>query len=180
MPRVALPSSKSGVSTPHEHKKRDLILMLERRHADDDRAALAALRRGLTQGMEASVYPYVAPYFPSERRPWIERTYVLVAALFATHPSDHGLTVGRALRQVQEKSDSKSVEPRFVALLNAHPDDLGQHLRHAISLARSKDVNIDWDDLLSAVLGWDHEDRWAQRRWAHDFWTYSDKEESTP
>lgn len=168
------------MSTPHAHNKRPLIVMLERLYAEDDRAALAALRRGLTEGTEASVYPYVAPFFPGERRPWIERAYVLVAALFATHPSDHGHPIGAALRRVREDTHSESIEQRFVALLNAHVDDLGQHLRHAVALAQSQEVLIDWDDLLAAVLDWDREDRRAQRRWAHQFWSQSDKEESTP
>jgi CRISPR system Cascade subunit CasB len=150
--------------------KHPLVAMLERIYADDDRAKLAALRQGLTPATEASVYPFVAPFFPSPPRPWIERAYILVAALFALHPGDAGLTIGAALRRVLDYTESESVELRFAALLNAHVDDLGDHLRHAVSLARSKDVPIDWNDVLYGVLGWEHEDRRVQRSWARDFW----------
>jgi CRISPR system Cascade subunit CasB len=159
--------------------KHELIVMLERLHAADDRAAFAALRRGLNPGAEATVYPYVAPFFPRDPSPRVERAYVLVAGLFALHPSSGGVTIGHALRRIRDAAGSGSIEQRFVALLDAPAEDLGEHLRHAVMLARSKEIPLDWNDLLRAVLAWDYDDRRPQRRWAHDFWNNAAEEEGT-
>ncbi len=53
-----------------------------------DRAALAALRRGLGKGVgEASeMYPYVVPALPRGIEGWGESCYYLIAALFGLYP----------------------------------------------------------------------------------------------
>jgi len=58
----------------------------------DDRAALAALRRGLGQppGTVASMYPYVVRWLGDDTPPWQEAAYYLIAALFAYHPAEGG------------------------------------------------------------------------------------------
>ncbi len=143
-----------------------------------DRAALAALRRGLGKapGEQASLFPYVMPYVGRDAPRYREVAYMLVAPLFALHPDadGHEVSLPTALARVARETESPSIEGRFVALLNCHPDDLGEHLRHAVSLAKSKGITLDWDDLMSAVLGWGHEDRWVQRRWARDFWAHQE------
>src|SRR6266536_5949977 len=69
------------------------------------------------------------------------------------------------------KDDSgNSLERRFVVLLNAHADDLPEHLRQAISLLKSKDKPIHWLRLLLDLKQWDREDRRVQRLWAKGFW----------
>lgn len=145
-----------------------LIAALERLTQTDDRAALSALRRSLSEDAVAHAYPYVIPFLPLRPTAWLESTYLLVAGLFALHPMSGRDTLGVALRRVQDATGSNSVEQRFVALLDAHPDDLGPHLRHAISLVRSKEIAIDWNDLLRTIRGWREES--IRRRWARDFW----------
>jgi len=53
----------------------------------EDRAALAALRRGLGKrpGEVAGPLPYVVPWLTSGDSPWAEECYFLVGALFALH-----------------------------------------------------------------------------------------------
>lgn len=145
-----------------------LIRALERLAHEEDRAALSALRRSLSEDAVARAYPYVVPFFPRDSAPWVERVYLLVAGLFALHPVSGPSSLGSALRRVRDATGSSSVEGRFVALLDAHPDDLGSHLRHAVALARSNETAIDWHDLLRTVRNWNYES--ARRRWARDFW----------
>lgn len=139
-----------------------------------DRGALAALRRGLGvgPGHAPAMFPYVVPYLPDQSPAWTERAYFLIASLFAFHPRDgtEGKSLAAAMREVAEKTKSASIEARFVSMLDAHPDDLPNHLRHAVALARSKEVAVDWNLLLQHLLQWTHPDRWVQRRWARDFW----------
>lgn len=142
---------------------------LERLQDQEDRRALAILRRGVNR------QPGTAPEMFSLVIPWGVPRYAedcafLVAALFALHPQPKGQgTLGSAFARISGGSDS--IEQRFNALLNCHRDDLPYHLRQAVSLLRSKDVPVDWKRLLRDVLGWEHDDRYVQRDWARDFWS---------
>jgi CRISPR system Cascade subunit CasB len=81
-------------------------------------------------------------------------------------------------RALDPQGDATAIERRFSALLAAHPDDLDFYLRQAISFLRSKEVPVDWHQLLSDVLAWGHPDRYVQKRWAGDFWGRSAPESS--
>ncbi len=75
------------------------------------------------------------------------------------------------------KDAIKRVEKRLVALLNCHQDDLRDHLRHTVSLLKSKDIPINWAQLLHDIQCWHWESRSVQRDWARQFWRESQKEE---
>lgn len=139
----------------------------------DDRRSLAMLRRSLAPGCEASAYPVVARFFPQERRPWLERAMLTVAGLFATHPEQAARTLGKALQLLALKKGSGSIEGRFLALLDARSEDVGQHLRRLVALLASEGLAFDWGDLLRALKNWDFDDNHARRRWARDFWSES-------
>jgi CRISPR system Cascade subunit CasB len=146
----------------------------------DDRGALAALRSSLREdtGIGMRACPHVVRFLPAEPDRWRERAYFLVGALFALHPEHaDGVSLGHAFRRInadsaegQKGGDNESTRARFVALLDAHPDDLGEHLRHVVSLARAKEIRLDWSRILRDVLQWRAPDRWVQRRLASDFW----------
>jgi CRISPR system Cascade subunit CasB len=149
------------VSEPHPFIRR----LHELAH-EEDRAALAALRRGFTHPLAAM--PYVAPYLRRDAPRREEDALVLVGALFGLHPTRAGVSLATALRRLSDSSDSVAL--RFRALLDADAEDVPTHLRHAISLVRAHDIPIDYDDLLRAVLAWSRDDRRAQRAWARHFW----------
>ncbi|RLC41268.1 MAG: type I-E CRISPR-associated protein Cse2/CasB [Candidatus Coatesbacteria bacterium] len=165
------------------------------------RGALAALRRGISgpPGTVPDTYPYVVPNLPTQISPDSRYAipYFLVASLFALYftgkgreqlKSEEEYNLGRAFRLAEEedkkqsdkpekkgkddKDKGSSTERRFVALLNAHYDDLHNHLRHAISYLRSKDIPIDWQKLLKHIVNWNHPDRWVQKELAKGFWGY--------
>jgi CRISPR system Cascade subunit CasB len=143
----------------------------------EDRAALAALRRGLGKrpGEVAEMFPYVVPYCAhlSESR---QNDYFLVAALFAAHqgaagePDPYRNNLGASYRALADRAGSASIQLRFVALLNAVREDLDDHLRHAISLMKAHEVTVDWAQLLRDIAGWSWESRNVQRRWAQSYW----------
>src|SRR5262249_54428628 len=66
--------------------------------------------------------------------------------------------LGASFAWLGSQVDSKSIEKRFVALLNCHEDDLAEHLRHAIGLLRSKEIPVDWIQLLKDLRNWNHPD----------------------
>ena len=143
--------------------------------ARKDRAALAELRRSFANPLTA--LPYVVPFLRREASRREEDTLVLVAGLFALHPVRGSLSLARAMRISAEKSESVGL--RFQALLDSDAEDLPTHLRHAVALVRSKELAIDYDDLLQTVRWWRSDDRNRQRRWARDFWGTIDSNEET-
>lgn len=164
-------------------KGEGFINYLKKLADNKDRAALSALRRSLgkSPGEAAEAHPYVLWCSPNENH---EKWFYLVAGLFALHPkswtAEEGTKRGpnfgasfAAMKRHNEQErrvEDKGSERRFVALLDCHEDDLPQHLRHAVSLLRSKEIPIDWSQLLNDLCFWGDEKRRVQLRWARAFW----------
>ena len=139
------------------------------KEGSEDRGALADLRSGLGKhpGEMARVHKHVVEYLPEER--WNDRWYYTIATLFGLFPKHRaGCSLAKAFAALKRESDS--MEARFVALLNAHPDDLADHLRHAVSLLKSKEHSFDWFRLFGDLLHWSRPDGAVQLRWARDFY----------
>ena len=140
----------------------------------DDRAALAALRRGLGQppGTAREMYRYVEPWLSNNPPREVEEAYYLVASLFGYHPEAGGVgNLGDAFARARDpRGEDTAIERRFTALLAAHPDDLPFYLRQAISFLKAKEVPVNWHQLLSDLLAWNHPDGYIQKRWARAFW----------
>jgi CRISPR system Cascade subunit CasB len=140
----------------------------------EDRAVLAGLRRGLGHppGTVADMYRYVVPWLSDDTPPRREAAFYTIAGLFAYHPAAGGQgNMGDHFAQARGRlGDDTAIERRFTVLLAAHPEDLDFHLRQAVSFLKSKDVPINWQQLLADVLAWAHPDGYVQRRWARAFW----------
>lgn len=139
----------------------------------DNRAALAALRRGLGRapGMAPEVYPHVVGFFGQPNRDR-ENAMFTVAALFGMHPR-HRKGSGSPLKVLKRLGlESESTERRVLSLLNADATALPTHLRHLVSLIRSHGPEqfLDYEELLVQITQWNAPTRWVQRRWARDWW----------
>ncbi|MEW6212340.1 MAG: type I-E CRISPR-associated protein Cse2/CasB [Acidobacteriota bacterium] len=169
-------SASRNRSRPEERFVDFLVELVE----NEDRASLAALRRGLGKkpGEAAESHPLILPRIPANASRWDEDAYYLAGSLFALHQidwpasedEDQRTNLGASFARLGRVVESESIEKRFVALLNCHEDDLPDHLRHAVSLLKSKEIPIDWARLLRDVRRWNNEDRWVQREWARAFW----------
>ena len=159
------------------------VSRLEKYVKDEDRAALAHLRRGLGKGFSAAteMFPYVAGWTVNlSRRD--ENAYFLVASLIGLYPTYSWKpsekvrfnNLGKSLSYLKE--DSASIEKRFTALLNSDEEDLPAHLRQIVSLLKSKDAPINWHQLLRDIKYWSNEKRDVQRNWAKGFWGNTEKE----
>jgi len=158
-------------------------LVQQREHGNSTaRAALAVLRRGLGRppGETADVFPHVVPFLRVDAHPDEYDAYELVATLFALHQitwhrESHEpwrlTNLGASFAMLRQSRGSESIEGRFTALLNCHRDSLPSHLRHAVSLLKSSDIRIDWEQLLRDVLRWQGEDRRVQKEWARAYWS---------
>lgn len=152
-------------------KDENFIIFLMKLVKDDNRAALAHLRRGLGKkpGTTMEMFPYISPFIQSSYRNE-ENAYFLIASLVGLYPDAKQTpsNLGVSLDSIEEKSPS--IEKRFVALLNSDKEDLPNHLRHIISLLKSKEAPINWSQLLSDIKNWDDEKANVQRNWAKGFW----------
>lgn len=154
-----------------------LIRHLQKLETENNRGALASLRRGLGQppGTVADMYRYVEPFLGQERSAsYKESAFYLVAALFALHPksTDFG-DMGKHMAATRTESGSDALERRFTALLAAHTDDLPEYLRQAVSFLKSKDVPVNWNQLLWDLQNWEKRDDpkfSVQKKWARSFW----------
>lgn len=153
------------------------IRYLQKLETENNRGALASLRRGLGQalGTVADMYRYVEPFLGQERSAgYKESAFYLVAALFALHPksTDFG-DMGKHMAATRTESGSDALERRFTALLAAHPDDLPEYLRQAVSFLKSKDIPVNWNQLLWDLQNWEKRDDpkySVQKKWARSFW----------
>lgn len=150
------------------------IKFLTRLSEEENRGALAALRRGLglRPGEAPEMFPYVVPFLPANPSKDQENAYYLIASLFAFHAMncDQGNLGNHLAACIESSNDKEAIERRFVALLNCHIDDLADTLRQSISYLKSKEKPVNYLQLLNDLLLWPHRDRIVQRRWASGFW----------
>jgi CRISPR system Cascade subunit CasB len=159
---------------------------LEQRDDGGARGKLAAMRRGLGKAPGAvgetlqAVFPLMQEALGDRMQHMSkdsEDAYLLIASLAAWHPMYWSYTGGERTslgasfaRLQRDEQGGESVERRFAALLNSHPDDLPSHLRQAIGLLKSRDVPVDYARLLRDAQEWGADSRLVQREWARDFW----------
>jgi CRISPR system Cascade subunit CasB len=155
----------------------EFIKMLTSFYQQENRAALAMLRRGLGKqpGEAMEVYRYIGN-FAAKVNTDREADLHTVATLFGLYPSPsregdrYDSNLGASVSELSTKTNSDSIEKRFVALLDAHADDLPNHLRQMVGLLKANDVKLNWLQLLNDLNWWDSDGRDVQRRWAKSFW----------
>lgn len=139
-----------------------------------DRAALAHLRRGLGRrpGESMEMYPYVGRFITEKTNTAHDRAVFLTAALFADY-SDARPNIGdlgSSVKELTKKTESESIERRFVALLDADAEYLPYYLRQMIGLLRANDIPVNWNELFKDIRSWASESRYVQKKWARSFW----------
>ncbi|PJF22971.1 MAG: type I-E CRISPR-associated protein Cse2/CasB [Phototrophicales bacterium] len=149
--------------------KHPFVEFLEK-HAED-RAMLAELRRGLGRepGEVPGMFPYVIPFVHNS---YDEANIYLIASLFALHPSSTGKgNMGEHLYTLtQAVGDDDATTRRFVQLLRQSRDSLDVPLRQHISMLKSKDIAVNWNQLLRDLHYWEHPDHFVQKQWAAAYW----------
>lgn len=159
----------------------DLVMRLLQYQQAEDRAALSALRSGLGKapGEAPRMFPYLAGCFPDDggENSRAMRVTFLLSANFARHPEHfRRRSLAAALRMAagpDGKFGEGGVTSRFVAALDADPEDLPRHIEGLISLLATAGIGLDWfllatelHDLLSPL----EEDRIHVRlQWACDY-----------
>lgn len=163
-----------------EDWKTRFIAKLQELEKEEDRATLAELRRGLGKDV-TYLLAHVGWLFAGIPDYGLDDA-ALIAALFASHPKPGGDgSLGSAFRQLCQRTESESIEKRFVALLDSDREDLPDRLRHCVSLLKAKDkeIPVGWWQLLTDLQRWNYDSRWVQKKWSRDFWAEAPSEEPT-
>lgn len=145
-----------------------------------ERAALADMRRGLSDfpDLPSVMHQHMPRAIQPIRNRWHKQTYYLSAALFASHQlnAEKG-NLGSHFHELLDPNPNnqeanKPIERRFTYLLAAHPEDLHFHLRQAVAFLKSKEIAINWEQLMWDIRKWDDPDARAkvQEYWATQFW----------
>jgi CRISPR system Cascade subunit CasB len=146
---------------------------LERRK--DDRGLMANLRCYLVDSKRSRAWPALHRLGidivnqPEES---------VVAALFATHPENHGLgNFGSLCRNIEysrgdKRSDDSKLSPmerRFQHLLAAEQgDELHDRLGHLVRMAKAAGLPINYQQLLNDIKHWN---TGTKTKWAAAYWT---------
>lgn len=145
-----------------------------------DRATLAELRRG--RGKAFGEAPRRDGWVLSQLSrlgranfadDWEVNHVCLIASLFAEHSAPQGRgNLGTAFRRMLRSpgASEEAIERRFHTLLDSDSDDLPGRLRYAVSLLKSKEVPINWAQVLADVCHWDWPSRSVQKAWSREFW----------
>jgi len=154
-----------------------------------DRKGFAELRRSLSQapGESIGAIPYVERFTLGETTPWNRQMYYLVAGLFClverplelnqSAPKSLEQNLGESMAQLYlAKEKSGSIEQRFIRLLDADEEQLVDRLRQNVTLLKSNNIAIGWEQLLEDLGYWRAEHRSVQHRWARSFYLKAERE----
>ena len=148
-----------------------------------DRGALAALRHSLAfaPGTYPRAFPYVECFVNQKAHEHDAHRLALyaVAALFARHPAQTQTSFAAAFGELASRraSKSKSIEQRFIALLEADAENIVDYLRQAISLLAADNIGCNYARLLEDLSIWMNRSANPERRnrlrqrWARDFYS---------
>ena len=165
-----------------------LVSRLEGWHREQDRGPLARLRRGLSEATQHEAWMVLGACFGdlAVGHP----VFQTVAGCFALHPADWEKVAagdreevwnfGGTQREIfirSEKDRNRAYErlhsvkephTRFRRLLACGSrDEICEHIRHAVRLARSREVPVDYRKLLEDLWWWNDQ---VKIEWANSYW----------
>lgn len=154
-----------------------LVDQLERWEREQNRGPLARLRLGLSEGTRHEAWPVLGGLFGelAVGHP----VFKTVGGCFALHPAastpdvgNFGETMRNAIGK-DKMREAKEPHARFRRLLACSSrDEICEHIRHAIRLARSREAPVNYRKLFEDLWWWEHP-RWGDRvkiEWAKAYW----------
>jgi CRISPR system Cascade subunit CasB len=154
-------------------KQTKFLENLHRRFKDDN-GAKALFKRALS-GEERHIrntYSMVLVYIP-EMPQYLQEIWILVACLSFFYPQsirENQRNFGYTCHGLANATQSEGADRRFRALLDTSLGDLRSPLTALIRQIKSKEIRLDYPQLLSDLCQWEHADQYIQDRWARSFW----------
>ena len=155
-----------------------LVSQLERWHNGQNRGPLAKLRRGLSETTRHEASFVLGRLFGPVAVG--NRVFETVAGCFAAHPIAARPRIGNfgaAMRRIMGEKMAKEHEPharfrRFLAC--GSQEEICRHIPHAVRLAASREVSVDYRRLFQDLWWWN--DR-VKIEWAKAYWEAPDQPE---
>lgn len=151
-----------------------------------NRGDMAALKRnagntiGESRGAVQTFYRILPPGVASK---YNEEIYFLVATLYGLNKYRFTGDFGWTMRTVRKSSDLESVDKRMTILLDSDFDLIGGYqpgggemayrLRQNVRLANSKEVGVDWLQLVKDLEYWTHSEKKVKKRWANSYFGFA-------
>jgi CRISPR system Cascade subunit CasB len=106
---------------------------------------------------------------PAGVHPAQEEWYFLIATLYPLADAGASGNLGSALRRASDQGSVKGINRRFEILIDSDSSQLPFRLRQAVRFLNSKEVAVNWTQMLEDVLHWNHPSRYVQKQWARSF-----------
>lgn len=143
----------------------------------NDNGAKADFKRALSGESEhiRKVYPFVLPYV-GKTSEWEQvHIWIPIACLSVYYEQplrklDLQRNFGHSCRDLATATHSEGAERRFRTLLDLAIADIQSPLTALVRQMKSKDISIDYPQLLADLRQWEHPNQWVQDRWARAFW----------
>lgn len=143
------------------------------RRIKNDNGAKSILKRALS-GEDRHIrntYAILLPYMPDIK--WQQENWILVACLSVYYPQpirENQQNFGYSCRGLANATHSEGADRRFRALLDTALEDLRSPLTALVRQIKSKEIRLDYSQLLSDLGRWEHPDQYIQDQWARTFW----------
>jgi CRISPR system Cascade subunit CasB len=141
---------------------------------DNDNGAKAALKRALSDDDRhiRNTYSIVLPHIPDIE--YQQKIWIFVACLSVYYPQvldrENPKNFGYSCHGLANATKSAGADRRFRALLDTAAEDLQSPITSLIRQIKSKEIRLDYPQLLFDLCRWDHPDQYVQDRWARTFW----------
>lgn len=152
-------------------KNYPLIELLLSLKDSDNRAKLAALRRGASDPFSNFAALSVIGWAINDPRDF--KNAMLISTLFAVHPRHtDNQNIGDAFRMVRNSLTvgQESLDTRFTLLLRCDYEDLPHQLLQACRFLANKEIGIDYFQLYDDLRYWNRTDKSVQLNWAKSYW----------
>lgn len=171
---------KKTMTEKQPSKIQKFMERLERYVQQDDRGALADLRRGFSRISENRAWPYISGWCSNLADDKDRNIWLIVGAGFAAHgrTARQFGNMGKTLRMIAKGDDPnrvhealKSFEGRFRRLLTCTTtQELCCHLPGIIRAAKQKEVSVDFEKLFWDLLLWENPEKKIKLKWAEAYW----------
>jgi CRISPR system Cascade subunit CasB len=175
--------TQTNTSSRLEQQNR-FLEFLHKRIANDN-GAKADLKRALSGEPKhlRNIYSLVLPYLSSISDWKQDHIWIPVACLSVYYPQpirDQQNNFGYSCRQLANKTESEGIERRFRVLLDTASSDIQNPITALVRQMKSKEISIDYPQLIYDLNQWEHPDQYIQDKWARTFWGVSEiKEEGS-
>lgn len=159
------------MTTDQRNRTEEQIEVFTKRLEDLEPGERARLKRNAGRSLAES-HDVLGVFFrllPRDVPPRQQEWYFLVATLYPLASPGASENLGGSLRQARSEANSRGLDRRVEALLDADRQQVPFRLRQTISFLQSNRVRVNWPRLLKDLIGWEYLDRGVQQRWAQSY-----------